>query len=689
MKSLHLLLPLFLLVTLPAVRGNAEVRALMDLKSSLDPENKLLGSWKSDGDPCSASFLGVACNEHNKVANISLPGRGLSGTLSSAVAELKCLSGLYLHYNYLSGEIPTEISHLNELVDLYLNFNNLSGTIPKDIGNMSSLQVLQLGYNQLEGTIPEQMGSLKQLNALALQHNKLTGQIPLSLGNLEMLKRLNLSFNNFHGMIPATLADIAHLELLDVQNNSLSGTVPSALRRLRNGFQGENNPGLCGVGFSTLKACNQDINFDVSQIDTSGSNLSINSNPPINFPHHAISQLNYNQIHRSKSKRFLHTAIAAIVITTTITLIVAGLFIFVRYRRRNQRVRNTSDCSEGQLSVDHQPKEFHSRSASPLVNLEYNFNGWDSLVDGQDASGLSNEYLNNFRFNIEEIESATHHLSEANLLGKSKFSAVYKGVLRDGSLVAIRSISMIFCKTEEGEFVKGLSLLASLRHENIVKMRGFCCSRSRGEWFFVYDFATRGNLSQYLDKEDGSDHVLEWSKRVSIIGGIAKGIGYLHNNEANKPTMVHQNISVEKVILDHQFNPLIMDAGLPKLLADDVVFSALKVSAAMGYLAPEYFTTGRFTEKSDIYAFGVIVLQVLSGKTTVGGSIRMAVESNLKGEHFRFEDFVDTNLKGHYTKSEAAILSKLAIACTHEIPDERPTMVEVIQELSMFSAHSL
>jgi len=138
---------------------------------------------------------------------------------------------------------------------------------------------------------------------------------------------------------------------------------------------------------------------------------------------------------------------------------------------------------------------------------------------------------------------------------------------------------------------------------------------------------------------------------------------------------------VENVLLDHQFNPLIMDAGLPKLLADDVVFSALKVSAAMGYLAPEYITTGRFTEKSDIYAFGVIILQVLSGKTTIGSSIRTAVES------FRFDDSVDANLRGRYSKSEAATLSKLAIQCTHEFPDQRPTVVDVIQELTVSSAH--
>lgn len=142
MSFLHLLLCLSLLVAFSPnlVHGNAEVRALMDLKSSMDPENKILGSWTSDGDPCSGSFLGVECNEHNKVANISLPGRGLNGRVSPAVAELKCLSGLYLHYNHLSGDIHREIGNLKELLELYLNVNNLSGTIPPHIGNMTSLQ---------------------------------------------------------------------------------------------------------------------------------------------------------------------------------------------------------------------------------------------------------------------------------------------------------------------------------------------------------------------------------------------------------------------------------------------------------------------------------------------------------------------------------------------------------------------
>lgn len=681
MNSFHLLFSMFLFIvftTSQTVLGNAELRALMDLKSSLDPEGKILTSWISNGNPCSGSFEGVACNEHRKVANISLQGKGLSGSLSSAVAELKCLSGLYLHYNNLSGEIPSQISNLTELVDLYLDVNNLSGRIPPEIGNMASLQVLQLGDNQLVGNIPTQMGSLKQLTTLALQYNKLTGQIPLSLGNLENLSRLNLSFNNFSGAIPAALANIAHLEVLDIQNNSLSGTVPSALNRLGEGFQGANNQGLCGVGISTLRACNKEPDLNVSNIDTSDQDHLKNSNPATPRPEPANFQMHCNQTHCSKSRSVPIIITASVITIITLTLIGAGLFTFVKYRRRKQKI--SSNSSEGKFSPQ-QPKELYRKSPSTLVNLDY-YNGCYPMPDDQNAGGLSNEYLNQFRFNVDEVESATQYFSEVNLLRKSKFSATYKGVLRDGSLVAITSINMSCCKTEEAEFVKGLSLLTSLRHENVVKLRGFCCSSSRGECYLINDFAMMGDLSQYLDIEDRSGHLLDWSKRVTIIKGIAKGIGYLHSNEASKPTIVHQNISVENVLLDKDFNPLIMNAGLPKLLADDVVFSALKVSAAMGYLAPEYITTGRFTEKSDIYAFGVIVLQVLSGKTTIGGSIRTAFQS------FKFDDCIDTNLRGRYSNSEASILTKLGMQCIHESPDERPNMVDVIQELSVFPAHS-
>lgn len=143
----------------------------------------------------------------------------------------------------------------------------------------------------------------------------------------------------------------------------------------------------------------------------------------------------------------------------------------------------------------------------------------------------------------------------------------------------------------------------------------------------------------------------------------------------NKPALVHQNISAKNVLLDQCFKPFLSDSGLHKLLTNDTVFSALKASAAMGYLAPEYTTTGRFTEKSDVYAFGVLIFQILSGKRKYSSSLRTAAESS------SFE-FIDPNLHGQFSEPEATFLARLAISCTHESPEERPSMETIVQELS-------
>jgi len=145
---------------------------------------------------------------------------------------------------------------------------------------------------------------------------------------------------------------------------------------------------------------------------------------------------------------------------------------------------------------------------------------------------------------------------------------------------------------------------------------------------------------------------------------------------------VHQNISAEKILVDRQFNAVILDSGLRKILADDTIFSALKVSAAMGYLAPEYITTGRFTEKSDVYAFGVIVLHIVSGKQQLTNAMRSAAESR------KVEDFVDQNLNGSFSASEASKIVRLGLSCTQELPDQRPNMEDVVRELNQHDSGS-
>ncbi|OIW07881.1 hypothetical protein TanjilG_19982 [Lupinus angustifolius] len=636
----------------------------MDLKTSLDPENNYLSSWTMNGNLCDGSYEGVACNEKGLVANISLQGKGLSGKISPSIGALKHLTGLYLHYNSLYGEIPKEVANLTQLTDLYLNVNHLSGEIPPEIGVMENLQVLQLCYNQLTGSIPTQFGGLKKLNVLALQSNGLTGAIPASLGDLGMLMRLDLSSNHLFGSIPIRLADAPSLQVLDVHNNTLSGNVPLALKRL-DAFVYEHNSGLCGVGFSSLKACGASTRPEPYGAGVDTRDIPETAN--VKLPCNGTRSQSY-----SKSRQA--TSIKIGIILATFVLSAIGILTFALYRRRKQRLGNAFNISESRLSTD-QGKVVYRKNGSPLVSLEYS-KGWDPMADSRSFNGDSQDMFQNFRFNLEEVESATQYFSELNLLGKSNFSATYKGVLRDGSVVSVKSINKTSCKSDEAEFLKGLNILTSLRSDNIVKLRGFCCSRGRGECFLIYDFVSNGNLSRYLDVKEGNEEVLEWSTRVSIAKGIAKGIAFLHAHKANKPALVHQNISAEKVLIDQRFNPLISDCGLYKLLTNDIVFSELKASAAKGYLAPEYTTTGRFTEKSDVYAFGVLLFQILTGKKKVTNSMHLAAES------LSFEEFIDPNLHGRFFEYEATKLAKLALLCSHESSFERPSAEAIVQELN-------
>ncbi|KAJ8565460.1 hypothetical protein K7X08_008036 [Anisodus acutangulus] len=638
----------------------------MTIKASLDPKSLILSSWSANStDPCNGSFEGIACSEFGQVVNISLQGKELTGKIPPEIGQLQSLSGLYLHFNKLHGVVPKEIANLIQLSDLYLNVNNLSGVIPPEVGNMSNLQVLQLCYNQLTGSIPNQLGGLKNLNVLALQVNQLTGAIPASLGDLEMLTRLDLSFNYLFGSIPVKLADAPKLQVLDIRNNTLSGNVPLALKRLNEGFQYGNNPNLCGIDFSSLKRCTvSSLNQNRPEPFGPGSNRL----PKKDIPESA----NVQAIQKNQSRKS-QTAVVVGVIALFVAVAVTGLFTFSWYHRQKQKIGGTLS-SDRRLSTD-EVKEVTRRSASPLISLEYS-NGWDPLGKGRGGSAFSQEVFESFMFNLDEVESATQYFSEANLLGKSNFTAVYKGTLRDGSFVAIKCISKTSCKSDETEFLKGLKLLTSLKHENLLRLRGFCCSKGRGECFLIYDFVPNGNLLQYLDVKDGKGKVLDWPTRLSIIKGIARGSHYLQENKGGKPALVHRNISAEKVLVDQHYNPLLSDSGLHKLLADDIVFSTLKESAAMGYLAPEYTTTGRFTEKSDLYAFGMIIFQILSGRRRITQSNRQAAEMG------RFEDFVDPNLCGNFVEAEAVQMAKVALLCTHESPNQRPNIEIVMQELN-------
>ncbi|KAG6519452.1 hypothetical protein ZIOFF_022946 [Zingiber officinale] len=632
------------------VQGNDdELRALMELKSSLDPEGRRLSSWVLDGEPCRGQFEGVACHAAGKVANISLQGKGLSGSISPAVERLRGLTGLYLHFNNISGEIPRAIANLTALTDLYLNVNNLSGGIPEECGAMVGLQVLQLSNNKLTGGIPPQLGLLKSLNLLTLQSNSLSGAIP------------------------ATLGDLTELKCFVFMESSLifffSVCVCEELKKLGPNFKYGNNTGLCGSGFSGLMVCSSS-DLNASRPEPFSASLT-----PQDLPQsvNITSDCSTSHCFGSSNSPNLVIVIAATIATFGVLVCALMSAFWLRNHRKQNLVSALHKASNSLLVTD--PTKCSYRTASPLISLEYSSH-WDPLTDERTSIGSSQEAPQIYRFNLEEIECATQYFSEANLIGKkSSFAATYKGRLRDGTEIAVKRINKTSCKSEEAEFLMGLKALTLLRHENLIGLRGFCYSRARGECFLIYDFAANGSLSEYLDIKCNEIHnVLDWPIRVSIVKGIAKGMEYLHSNQPNKPSLLHQNLSSTRVLIDRHFNPQISGAGLHKLLAEDVVFSSLKTSAAMGYLAPEYAVVGRFSEKSDVYAFGVIVFQLLTGKTRTC-HLRPDAESG------KLEDLIDENLQGNYSKPEAAKLAGIALLCTSEVPNQRPTMETVVQEL--------
>ena len=287
------------------------------------------------------------------------------------------------------------------------------------------------------------------------------------------------------------------------------------LKRLSGGFQYGNNTNLCGIGFPTMRVCTSDDLRNPNRPEPYGSQY---------IPQSANFNVTCSNADCTKSSRSSALAVSLVVLTIAVALTVTGLLSFSLYCRQKQNIGGSLEVLNDRLSAD-QRKDSYRRSVSPLISLEYS-NGWDPLAaDGRSGVGFSEEISQSFRFNLEEVESATQYFSEVNLLGKSNFASTYKGILRDGMVVVVKSINKTSCKTEEAEFLKGLKLLTLLRHENLVKLRGFCCSRERGECFLVYDFVANGKLSGYLDvKGDENGRILQWPMRVSIIKGIAKGI---------------------------------------------------------------------------------------------------------------------------------------------------------------------
>jgi serine/threonine protein kinase len=285
------------------------------------------------------------------------------------------------------------------------------------------------------------------------------------------------------------------------------------------------------------------------------------------------------------------------------------------------------------------------------------------------------------RFSYKDLFHATGGFENKNLLGVGGFGRVYKGELPRSRLkIAVKRVSH---DSKQGmkEFIAEIVSIGRLQNRNLVQLLGYC--RRKGELLLVYEYMHNGSLDKYLHNGKEDNSVLTWTQRFRIIKGIASGLLYLH--EEWEKVVVHRDIKASNVLLDDEMNGRLGDFGLARLYDHGVDPQTTHVVGTIGYLAPELARSGNATPPTDVFAFGMFVLEVTCGQRPVNhqnmqDSQLMLVDWVLhKVQKGSFGDTIDARLKGKYDIGEAHLALKIGLLCSHPFANERPTMRQVMQ----------
>ncbi|XP_010675288.2 probable LRR receptor-like serine/threonine-protein kinase At1g53430 isoform X2 [Beta vulgaris subsp. vulgaris] len=297
---------------------------------------------------------------------------------------------------------------------------------------------------------------------------------------------------------------------------------------------------------------------------------------------------------------------------------------------------------------------------------------------GKDQEDEELRKLGTGYFTLKQIKAATDDFDHRNKIGEGGFGPVFKGVLPDSKVIAVKQLSS---KSKQGnrEFVNEIGMISALQHPNLVKLYG-CCIEGK-ELLLVYEYMENNSLARALFGRENQKLQLDWQTRMSICLGIAKGLAYLH--EESRLKIVHRDIKATNVLLDKELNAKISDFGLAKLDEDENTHISTRIAGTIGYMAPEYAMRGYLTDKADVYSFGVVVLEIVSG--TSNTSYRPKEEfvylldwAYVLQEQGNLLELVDPSLGSSYSKEEALRLLNIALLCTNPSPSLRPSMSSVM-----------
>ncbi|KAB5573750.1 hypothetical protein DKX38_000944 [Salix brachista] len=558
----------------------------------------------------------------------------LNGSIPYGFGLLPNLSFVDLSKNNFTGEIPEDLGNSEQLHFLNISVNYFYTALPKNIWSAPNLQIFSASSCKLKSKIPDFIGCIN-LYKIELQENLLDGSIPWDIGHCERLLSLNLSLNSLTGIIPLEISTLPAIADVDLSRNFLTGSIPS-------------NFANC----STLESFNVSYNLLTGPIPASGTifpNLhpsSFSGNQglcggvlPKQCAEDASGPRDTEVRQRQQPKR---TAGAIVWIMAAAFGI--GLFLLVAGTRcfhANYSRRYSDDREIGPWKL--------------TAFQRLNFTAYDVL----ECLSMSDK-----------------------ILGMGSTGTVYKAEMPGGEIIAVKKL---WGKHKENirrrrGVLAEVDVLGNVRHRNIVRLLG-CCS-NRECTMLLYEYMPNGNLEDLLHgKNKGENLVADWFTRYKIALGVAQGICYLHHD--CDPVIVHRDLKPSNILLDAEMEARVADFGVAKLIQSDESMSV--IAGSYGYIAPEYAYTLQVDEKSDIYSYGVVLMEIISGKRSVdsefgdGNSIVDWVRSKIKTKD-GIIDILDKNAGASIAsvREEMMQMLRIALLCTSRNPADRPSMRDAV-----------
>ncbi|KAL6538215.1 hypothetical protein OROGR_012203 [Orobanche gracilis] len=300
---------------------------------------------------------------------------------------------------------------------------------------------------------------------------------------------------------------------------------------------------------------------------------------------------------------------------------------------------------------------------------------------GQSEKGRRGVNFQANYFTYQQIKTATNSFSTENKIGEGGFGAIYKGTLSDGTVIAVKQLSS---KSKQGyrEFVNEIGMISVIQHPNLIKLYG-CCIEGK-ELLIIYEYMENNSLARALFGSEVNKLNMAWPTRHNICVGVAKGLAHLHEESVVK--IVHRDIKATNVLLDGNLMAKISDFGLAKLDEEDDTHISTRIAGTIGYMAPEYAMRGYLTDKADVYSFGVLLLEVISGRSNVivsgEGLIYLLDQAILLSETDNLMELVDPSLESNCNKQEILSTINIALLCTIIDYAERPSMPIVVSMLT-------